>query len=290
MVLDRLINKSGIGSLILKRRDQAAVRLALSDACSRSNSLFAVKHALTQAHRRIATTTVELWKHIERRRRELSDRTDAVQDIDYGAGYAGSQFTEAQQRRGVVSTSSVKELTSFSKAPVWGEVLYHLTKALRAQKVLEMGTCVGISGSYIAAALQFSERGRLWTIEGSPAVAALAQETLQLLGLSDRVTSLVGPFHEVLELNLKEQGPFDLIFVDGHHDGKATVGYFRQLMPHLCSHAIIVFDDIDWSEGMAQAWQEISTDPYVKDNVRIGGMGAVALCDCISTLEPSYAS
>jgi predicted O-methyltransferase YrrM len=265
--------------------------LALSNVCSKSNSLFAVKHALKQAHRRIATTVeLELWKHIERRRRELSDRTDAVQDIDYGAGDPGSQFTEAQQRNGVVSSISVKELTSFSKAAVWGEVLYQLTKVLRPQKVLEMGTCVGISGSYIAAALQFSEWGRLWTIEGSPAVAAMAQETFQLIGLSDRVTCLVGPFHEVLELCLKEQGPFDLIFVDGHHDGEATVGYFRQLMPHLCPHAILVFDDIDWSKGMAQAWQEISTDPYVKDNVRIGGMGAVALCDCISTLEPSYAS
>jgi predicted O-methyltransferase YrrM len=278
MILDRLINKPGIGPLILKRRNQAAVRLALSDVRSKSNSLFAVKHALTQAHRRVTTTAeLELWKCVERRRRELSNRTDAVQDIDYGAGYTGSQFTEAQQRKGVVSTISVKELTSFSKVAVWAEVLYHLTKVLRPQKVLEMGTCVGISGSYIAAALQFSEWGRLWTIEGSPAVAALAQETFQLLGLGDRVTCLVGPFHEVLELCLKEQGPFDLIFVDGHHDGKATVGYFRQLMPHLCPHAILVFDDIDWSEGMAQAWKQISADPSVKDYVRIGGMGAVAL-------------
>jgi hypothetical protein len=47
-------------------------------------------------------------------------------------------------------------------------------------------------------------------------------------------------------------------------------------VPHLCPHAIIVFDDIDWSEGMGQSWKEISTDPSVKDYVRIGGMGAVA--------------
>jgi predicted O-methyltransferase YrrM len=278
VILDRLINTPGIGSLILKRRDQAAFRLALSDVFSKSNSLFAVKHALTQAQRRIATTVeLKLWKNIERRRRELFDRVDAIQDIDYGAGTPGSQFTEAQQRNGVASSISVKELTSFSKVAVWGEVLYYLTKALRPQKVLEMGTCVGISGSYITAALQFCEWGRLWTIEGSPAVAALAQETFQLLGLSDRVTCLVGPFYEVLELCLKEQGPFDLIFVDGHHDGKATVDYFRRLLPHLCPHAILVFDDIDWSKGMVQAWQEISTDPSVKNYVRIGGMGAVSL-------------
>jgi hypothetical protein len=167
VILDRFINKPGIGLLILKRRDQAAVRLALSDVCSKSNSLFAVKHALTQAHRRIATTAkLELWKHIERRRSELSDRTDAVQDIDYGAEYAGSQFTEAQQRKGVASTISVRELTSFSKVAVWPEVLYHLTKVLRPQKVLRDGHLRRNFGELYCAALDFSKQGHLWTIEG----------------------------------------------------------------------------------------------------------------------------
>src|SRR5262249_49619071 len=174
------------------------------------------------------------------------------QDIDYGAGYPSSPYNEDQQRSGVVATISVSELASFSQDAVWAEVLYHLTRVLRPQKVLEMGTCVGISGSYIAAALQFNNQGRLWTIEGSPATATLAQQTFQMLGLSDRVTSLVGPFYKVLAPCLKEQKSFDLIFVDGHHDGKATVGYFRQLKRHLSPNANIVFDDIGWSAGMAQ--------------------------------------
>lgn len=277
MILDRFINKPGIGPLILKQRHRAAVRSALSDARSRSNSLFAVKRALGQAGSGLATTPErDLWKRIERRRRELSERADTVQDVDYGAGYPGSQYNEDQQRRGVVTTISVCELASFSKAAVWAEVLYHLTRVLRPQKVLEMGTCVGISGSYIAAALQFNNQGRLWTIEGSLATAALAQQTFQMLGLSDRVTSLVGPFHGMLGPCLKEQESFDLIFVDGHHDGKATVGYFRQLSQHLSPNAIIVFDDINWSAGMAEAWREISTDPSVKDFVHMGEMGAAA--------------
>jgi predicted O-methyltransferase YrrM len=277
MILNRLINKLGIGPLILKRRHRAAVRSALFDARCKSNSLFAVKRALEQVESGIATTPErDLWKRIECRRRELSKRGDTVQDIDYGAGYPGSQYNEDQQRRGVVTTISVRELASFSNTAVWAEVLYHLTRVLRPEKVLEMGTCVGISGSYIAAALQFNNRGRLWTIEGSPATAVLAQETFQMLGLGPRVISLVGPFHDTLNPCLKEQRPFDLIFVDGHHDGKATVSYFRQLKLHLSSGAIIVFDDIDWSSGMSQAWSEISADPSVRDFVRIGGMGAAA--------------
>ena len=277
MILDRFVNRPGIGPLILKRRLRAAVRSALSDARSRSNSLFAVKRALQHAKGDIATTPErDLSKRIERRRRELSERADTVQDIDYGAGYAGSQYNEDQQRRGVVTTISVSELASFSKAAVWAEVLYHLTRVLRPQKVLELGTCVGISGSYIAAALQFNCQGRLWTIEGSPATAALAQQTFQMLGLGDRVTLLIGSFHDMLNPCLKEQKSFDLIFVDGHHDGKATVGYFRQLKPHLSPNAIIVFDDIAWSAGMAEAWSEISADPSVKDFVQMGEMGAAA--------------
>ena len=182
MILDRFVNKLVIEPLILKRH-QAAVRSALSDARSRPNSLFAVKRALEQAESGIATTPErDLWKRIECRRRELSERADTIQDLDYGAGYADSQYNEDQQRSGVVATISVSELASFSKAAVWAEVLYHLTRVLRPQKVLAMGTCVGISGSYIAAACSFNNQGRLWTIEGSPATATLAQQTFRCWG------------------------------------------------------------------------------------------------------------
>ena len=101
MIWDRFVNKLGIAPLILKRRHRATVRSALSDARSRSNSLFAVKCALERAESGIATKPErDLWKRIERRRRELSERADTVQDLDYGAGYADSQDNEDQQRRG----------------------------------------------------------------------------------------------------------------------------------------------------------------------------------------------
>ena len=91
-----------------------------------------------------------------------------------------------------MTTISVSELASFSSA-------------VSPDKGSSAAKGVGISGSYIAAALQFNNQGRLWTIEGSPATATLAQQTFQMLGLSERVTSLVGPFYNVSAPCLKEK-------------------------------------------------------------------------------------
>jgi predicted O-methyltransferase YrrM len=275
MNLDSVIKAVGIGPMVNKTRHRAAVRLALSEVCSRSSSLNPVKHALEQAATGTATKLDRaIWNRIEGRRRELSRRTDTIQDIDYGAGHPDSLYSEDQQSRGVVTTMTVKEVVSFSLPAVWSEVMYYLTRAIRPEKALEMGTCVGISGSYIAAAMQLNNHGRLWTIEGSPATAALAEETFKLLDFNDRVTLLVGRFRDELEPCLRNQNSFDLVFVDGHHDGKATLAYFEQLKSHLAPDAVVVFDDIGWYGGMAKAWNEITADPTVKGFVRLGQMGA----------------
>jgi hypothetical protein len=90
-----------------------------------------------------------------------------------------------------------------------------------------MGFCVEISGSYNCGCTAVQPSGSVVDNRGSPATAALARgETFQLLDLNDRVTCLVGAFHNVLEPYLKEHGPFDLTFVDGHHDGQGQWAIF----------------------------------------------------------------
>jgi len=56
---------------------------------------------------------------------------------------------------------------------------------------------------------------------------------------------------------------FDLVFIDGHHDKKATEQYFEQLYPFLSNNSVVIFDDIDWSEGMKQVWQQIYRDKRI---------------------------
>lgn len=57
----------------------------------------------------------------------------------------------------------------------WGTFLYLCAKSFSARRVLELGSCAGISGSYLAAAPLVE---KLITVEGSPALARMAIEII----------------------------------------------------------------------------------------------------------------
>lgn len=63
------------------------------------------------------------------------------------------------------------------------------------------------------------------------------------------------------------QPPTDLIFFDGNHQKDATLRYFRQLLPLAHNESIFIFDDIHWSPGMEEAWEEIRRHPRVRVSI-----------------------
>ena len=183
-----------------------------------------------------------VWESIERRRHDLLQRSEVIKVIDYGVG----------------------ERNESGQAP-WCQVLFHLTHICRPTTVLELGTCVGISASYIAAALRMNGAGHLWTFEGSPTSAALAKETFRSLNLSDFVSISVGPFRETLETCLQSVDAFD------HHDGNAMIDYFDQYKTKFLPGSIIVFDDVDYSESMERAWRHVTKGSGALRSIRVGG-------------------
>jgi predicted O-methyltransferase YrrM len=133
-----------------------------------------------------------------------------------------------------------------------------------------MGTCLGISACYIASALKLNGRGHLVTLEGASAFADVAKENLKALGLNN--TSInVGKFSGTLSNALQTMQPVEFLFIDGHHDRDATLDYFAQSRPYLATSNIVVFDDIDWSDGMREAWAKIreSADSFSLGNVGV---------------------
>lgn len=147
-----------------------------------------------------------------------------------------------------------------SKGYPWCLLLFHLVRKLGPSSCLELGTCVGISACFQAAALQINGRGRLCTLEGHAALAEVADRHFAELGLDARSAVTVGRFDVTLPVVLRESGPFGLVFVDGNHAEEPTWSYYRQLLPHLDPGGILVFDDIDWSPGMRRVWQRIRRD------------------------------
>jgi predicted O-methyltransferase YrrM len=154
--------------------------------------------------------------------------------------------------------STVGEVTRrASVSPLRAALLFHLVRAVGARRCLELGTCVGISGAYVAAAMQLGGGGRLDSLEGHADRAAVARDSWRRLGL-EGANVVVGRFHQTLPRALA--GPaYDLVFVDGDHDGHATVGYVTAIREASRPGTVLVLDDIDWSRDMRAAWSQLRT-------------------------------
>ncbi len=160
-----------------------------------------------------------------------------------------------------------------SKRPLSARVLFSLIRAVQPSNCLELGSCVGISAAYQAAALTMNGTGRLVSFEASRERIDTADRHLRELGL-DNVQLVPGRFQDTLDDALHAlPGPVDYAFIDGHHSEAATVEYFREILPFAAPSAIFVFDDIHWSPGMERAWETLASDDAVAIAVDVRDMG-----------------
>ena len=208
----------------------------------------------------------ECWLPIERRRGELLASDWLIPFPEHGAGTLWPGAVSGMRR--------VDDLTRAACKPRrWAEVLFHLVRMLRPNVAIELGTCVGMSGAYQAAALKRNGVGMLLTFEGAEAAARIADEGFQALGLQAHVRVIVGRFADTLPGRLEGIAPIAYAFIDGHHEEQATLAYYAMLVPHLAPRALIVFDDIRWSPGMTRAWRTIADDGGSTVSVDCGSVG-----------------
>lgn len=196
--------------------------------------------------------------------RELADRIERVRaEIASRTGTYTLPSTSASHPP-VPSWSWLANNVSVQRR--WGLFLHLCAEAFGARTILELGACVGISGAYMAGA---SSRPRVITIEASPELAPVAAETIARFSTSSSV--LHGMFDDCLPDALT--APIGLAYIDGHHDGEATLRYVRTIAPHLEPGALIVLDDIRLYDEMAEAWQRLRALPGVGAAVDVGRFG-----------------
>jgi predicted O-methyltransferase YrrM len=209
---------------------------------------------------------------IEALRRELAASEEVIERVDFGAG-EGVPLADSAHHDGVTVRQTVGEFCRRSSVgPLWSRLLLNLVREARPAHALELGTALGISAAYQGTALELNGHGRLVTIEGARPFATIAGRNLERLGI-DCVEVVTGRFLEALPAVLDGLRPLDYAYVDGHHDGRATLEYFEMLLDAVEGPAVLVFDDIGISAGMRGAWVAITRHPRVGLAVSLRKLG-----------------
>jgi len=164
-----------------------------------------------------------------------------------------------------------------SIAPVWGRFLMRTVRELAPRSCLELGTGFGISAAYQAAALELNGAGTLTTVERDEGLGGVAKEGLVRLGLEGRVELRLGLQDDSLGDVLEPMRSIDYAFLDADHTTEGTLAHFATLLPHLGGGAIVVLDDINWSEGMRRAWKSIAANERVSTMLELRRVGIIVI-------------
>ena len=211
----------------------------------------------------------ESFKSIEKLRQELKKDNTHIAFNEIGAG---SNFARTK-------TMWVSEIAKkHAKPKRIAEILYYVALNNKCSYSIELGTSLAISTAYLA--LAHKERALfsdilLTSIEGNKSVIHKAQSNLEKLHLDGFVNLVEGNFDEVLNEILKQYPQLDLAFIDGNHKKEPTLKYFKQMLPLAHNNSVFIFDDIYWSKGMAEAWNEIKKHPQVTVTVDLFFIGLV---------------
>ncbi len=183
----------------------------------------------------------------ERRARLVRDkRKIRIKDLGAGSHNGKKRMIKQIARQSAISAK-------------YGELLFKLVDQFGARTIFELGTSIGLSTAYLAAA---NSKSKVFTFEGCPKTADIAKETLVGLNLHN-VNLHVGSFESLVPAELSKNPQVDLVFFDGNHTYKATKQYFEWFLQKKTPDSIFVFDDIHWSPGMLKAWKEIKSHSEV---------------------------
>lgn len=205
------------------------------------------------------------YARIEARRQALLASSASIEVTDFGAG---SHVAGASGHR-----RRVRDIARHSAKPArLAQLLFRLVNHFQPAIILELGTSLGLTTAYLAAA---NSRSHVLTFEGCPASAAIACETFAELDLRN-VGLIEGNFDSTLPTALASLAtPLDFVFFDGNHRYEPTLRYFEACLAKAHENSVFVVDDIHWSVEMERAWEKIKAHPAVTITVDLFHVGLV---------------
>lgn len=201
---------------------------------------------------------------VEQLKKELLQDHRMIEVTDLGAGSRVDNNNSRSISRIAKNASKPKRI---------GRLLFRLARYFQPDNILELGTSLGLSSLYLAYG---SPSSKLTTIEGCPNISQIAKNNFEKTGMEE-IALLTGNFDDKLPEVLKSINSLDFAFIDGNHQQEPTINYFEQCLVESNPNTLMIFDDIHWSDGMENAWENIINHPDVSLSIDIFHMGIVFL-------------
>ena len=140
--------------------------------------------------------------------------------------------------------------------PAKAEFCYLTCRALRARRIVEVGTSHGVSTHYLAAAVRDNGGGLVVATEHEPEKAAAARANFEAAGIARLIDLREGDLRETLK---DLQGPIDFVLMDIWTE--MVVPALTLIGPHLRPGAVVIADNTESAKPGYAAFFRYLADP-----------------------------
>ena len=186
---------------------------------------------------------------INKTRQQLLSNIEVITIKDFGSG---SKVFKNNERK----VSDIAKIAGISKKK--SALIVKLLEYFKCKNILEIGTSVGLGTASLSIT---NPKATITTLEGCKNTAAIASDLFKTNNLKN-INLVLGEFDNTLPEIIKNQ-KFDLVYFDGNHQKEATLKYFNECLKTVHNNSFFIFDDINWSIEMKEAWLEIIEHPKV---------------------------
>lgn len=175
----------------------------------------------------------------------LQGRIDALQAQSVAQEAATNRYFGDRAKKGDLSWDGLDDDANRFMAdkmvalePIKAEFCAMLCRALRARRVVEVGTSFGVSTLYLADAVRANGGGVVIGTEYEPAKAAAARANFEAAGVADLIDLREGDLRETLKVI---EGPVDFVLMDIWTEMARPA--LELVHPHLRPGAVVVADN-----------------------------------------------
>ncbi|SLN34796.1 O-methyltransferase [Pseudooctadecabacter jejudonensis] len=142
--------------------------------------------------------------------------------------------------------NDVRTKANFCRFYAW------LAATLAPDAIIEVGAAFGASGMYWLAGLKLADTGTLYSFEPNADWHPIAKENFDLI--APRHVLTLGTFEDTAD---RIKAPASIVLIDAIHTRDFVTAQLDLARQHAKSGALILFDDINFSDEMAACWADI---------------------------------